>query len=114
MSFIKLTSFESWTSAMSMEGHGCPPDLLVNPDHVLRVSTAARGTIVDGRSVSPSLLFFANKAVKVIESHGYIREASFWIQSGQAEPHRTQDSYVKGVCLDYYGNLIEEEPATQQ
>jgi hypothetical protein len=114
MSFIKLTSFQSWKSELSRSGDGCPPDLLINPDHVLRVSTDARGTIVGGLLYMPSVLIFADKVVRVAESHGYIREASFWAQSGQAEPHRHRDAYVKGVRTDDYGNPIEEEATAQQ
>ena len=116
MSFIKLTSFESWTRAINRETRSAPPDLLINPDHVLRVSTAARGTTLghNGLSYKESLLIFADKAVRVAESHEYIREASFWAQSGQAEPHRHRDAYVKGVRTDDYGNPIEEEATAQQ
>mgnify|MGYP003129744714 CR=1 FL=1 len=47
MSFIKLTSFESWKSESSRSGDGCPPDLLINPDHVLRVTTADYGNPIE-------------------------------------------------------------------
>jgi hypothetical protein len=71
MSFIKLTSFESWTSELCSSGEGHPPNLLVNTDHVLRVITAPRGTIVGKRLYTPSILIFADKGVKVAETPEY-------------------------------------------
>ena len=122
MSFIKLTSFESWTSAMDARKsiRGCPPDLLINTDHVLRVvtqpaRTTPTRTIIGGKLYTPTLLIFVDKVVKVVESPDYIKETSRWAADGSAaEPFRKEDSYVKGVRCDDYGNSIEEESAAQQ
>jgi hypothetical protein len=111
MSFIKLTSFESWTSELCSSGEGHPPNLLVNTDHVLRVITAPRGTIVGKRLYTPSILIFADKGVKVAETPEYFYEA--WAV-GQGSVHRDGSSYVQGVRVNEWGNPISDEAVAQQ
>jgi hypothetical protein len=109
MSFIKLTSFESWTSELCSSGEGHPPNLLVNTDHVLRVITAPRGTIVGKRLYTPSILIFADKGVKVAEKLDFIKVA---IEAPSAS--HTRPRYVDGVRVNEWGNPISDEAAAQQ
>ena len=110
MSYIKLTSFESWVGELP---RGCHPDLLVNTDHVLRITTADRGTTfgVDGPTYKATLLTFADKVVKIAETPEYFYEA--WAV-GEGSVHRDGNSYVRGVRTDDWGNPISDEAAVQQ
>ena len=110
MSYIKLTSFDSWSNTMNSEGRGCPPDLLINTDHVLRVAPAARGITLgsNGLTYKPTNLIFADKTVKVAETPEHFYEA--WAV-GEGSVARHGGSYIEGVRTDDWGNPIEDTTA---
>jgi hypothetical protein len=107
MSYIKLTSFDSWTAEDPPS-----PDLLVNTDNILRVGTAAKGISfgMAGLTYKATFLVFAEMGaqcahvIRVAESHDYIQEVA-----NHGEHRNRHREYIKGFLSDDWGNPIEEE-----
>ena len=102
MSFIKLTSFDKFTD----EAVAGPirEDVLINPDHVIKVFTSTKTMGANGFTYKPTiLLLVGNRLQEVAENF----EAVHNFLEGRGLSGRPR--YIRGVITDDYGNPIEGE-----
>ena len=107
MSFIKLTSFNKFTNSPEdiVASERIREDILINPDHVVRVVTSTKGIgLENGLTYKPTILeLVGNRLQEVAESF----EAVHHFLEGRG--HRGSPRYIWGERTDDYGNPIESE-----
>ena len=108
--FIKLTSFQNWKDA-SEENKATErvfEDVLINPDHVVKVITRREGTRMgpNGLTFRPTILVLVgDRSHEVAENF----EAVYDFLNGHGR--RGKPRYVRGFLTDDWGNPIKGKVA---